>query len=341
MLVHLQRFVAAATILPVLCATALGAHGRVCGPYGVPCVPQRVTYGYFPTNWRRWPIEAMPVIQQQPEALPTPAPEPAAPKTTPEAEQPPFGEKPLEPSPPLDAAPLTPPGQEPMTPPGQPGIAPPPDPFAPPGQEGQEPPPAMPDAKAVFPPLEDEPLVPPGTTAPKLDDAPPSLPGETAPTAPSGAAPAEGMPELPPGQPTPIPGDGDAPPKMPDDDPFKDDPEGPPTPPAATPKPEAGTRLQQPALSTQAARWRIAGAAAQPVQATPASVAVNEPEPARLPTADGPAQLPRSSRANPLRSASRQAPKAQVVPAAASTAPSSSITAGEEPAWRRNPLRSN
>jgi hypothetical protein len=45
-----------------------------CPPGGV-CVPKRVTYGYYPTLWRRWPGEGLPSSgpQQKPENVPAPS----------------------------------------------------------------------------------------------------------------------------------------------------------------------------------------------------------------------------------------------------------------------------
>jgi hypothetical protein len=45
-----------------------------CPPGGV-CVPKRVTYGYYPTLWRRWPGEPLPSSEQQqkPENVPAPS----------------------------------------------------------------------------------------------------------------------------------------------------------------------------------------------------------------------------------------------------------------------------
>src|SRR3954469_828336 len=54
-----------------------GGHyhaGPVCNE--VTCVPRRLTYGYTPTNWRRWPgALAAGAVTPAPEELPTPATE--------------------------------------------------------------------------------------------------------------------------------------------------------------------------------------------------------------------------------------------------------------------------
>jgi hypothetical protein len=111
-----------------------------------PCVPKRVTYGYTPTNWRRWPTDqAANAPKAEPESLPTPAKE-ARPSEEPEGPI-------LAPEEP----PQTPAESEPATP--KPDVAPP---FAPPFDDT---PPAPP--KELPPPTEE-----------LLPDAPPELPAD-------------------------------------------------------------------------------------------------------------------------------------------------------------------
>jgi hypothetical protein len=334
MLIHPKNLRLAGMIVLILGALA-EAHGPCAGghcgsPLGVPCVPQRVTYGYFPTQWRRWPIEHVEAVAPgEPETVPTPAAQPLP-------EAPPQDEIPQPPSGPAEKPP-----EEPSAPPFDTG-PPTQPPAAPPGGE-------MP----LPPPLEDEPFAPPPSESPlpPFEDAPPGLPPAESPVPgatpepPADTKPSEELPE-PPGQAPPP--DLDAPPTMPDDDPFKDEPESPMPPAAGAPKPDTG-RLDEPHRPLpHAARWRApGGTVAARVEAEPTAAALIPDEPRRLQVdaidaADaGPALAPaRPFRANPLRSASRGGRGESIVPTASYTG-AAAVADGNDSAWRRNPLRSN
>src|SRR5206468_3610767 len=105
-------------ILACLCSTARGGEGFYCNTRDGACVPKRLTYGYTPTTWRRWPNEGTPnVARPAAEQIPTPAKQPPAtgPDMTPE-------EAPLTPTPdesplvPTDRTPSTPSTEEPLIP---------------------------------------------------------------------------------------------------------------------------------------------------------------------------------------------------------------------------------
>ncbi len=130
-----------------------------CRPgFDGPCTPKRVTYGYTPTSWRRWPTDpAAETPKAEPESQPTPAKE-ARPSEEPEGptlapEEPP--QAPLE--------------NEPATP--KPDAMPP---FEPPFDDT---PPALPKEM-------------PAPTEEKLPDAPPELPADTQSPLDSAAPPA-------------------------------------------------------------------------------------------------------------------------------------------------------
>ncbi len=288
-------------------------HGGVrcnsghCGsPLAGPCVPQRMTYGYVPTSWRRWPTDQL-AAGPMPEQLPTPAKEPSS-RTKPD-ELPIPGDAAREPAP-TDASPQPPGEQGPLTPPF--GSESPTPPF---GDEPQSPPSAA-DPLAV--PPSDEPPAPPA-------DAPESTPA-TAPTT-TEAAPLESTPADKESPPPSL--DGDGPPTLPTDDPFKDDPES-----VVEPKPGSGARSEQ---HHRAARDRLAAMRA------PESARVVASEP-RLLRADGgnldANRLPEAPAAeNPLRQVSHPVRKTS---STVESAPPTVISSGREHGvWRQNPLRSN
>lgn len=277
-------------------------------PFCGPCVPERVSYGYFPTIWRRWPTEHLrPATSQPSETTPTPATQEA-------------------PGQPADI-PLAP--EQPETTP--PATMPEEPPFG-------EPPPAMPDQGPIELPFGQEP--------PPFDDAPPALPTEPKdsglpsfdPTAPP-APPSGGFPE--PG--TSVVPDQGEPPVMPDDDPFRDDPNQEP-PGTTTPKPSSSTHDALDRIREQAAgRWH--GPEEVPGQASEMAARPlrKHDEPRHLEKTAERAVAPLSprQRENPIRSAKRSARPRE-------TAPTASLTSAETPAatsqgvkWRHNPLRSN
>lgn len=347
-LAHKTIWLAAAIVLGC-CGVAAAEHGpyvvpHCYSPLGVPCVPQRVTYNYFPTIWRRWPTEqAASAVPRQPEALPTPAEESV-----------------MEPS----------------------------------GPNG---PAAQPSESPLAPPFEEGPIEAP--FGPPFDDAPPGLPdegGKTTEPAINARPPANAIPSelLPPpgGPPTP---DTDLPPTMPDDDPFKDEPDAepgipsgaapqsgestlddinlapqqaaavrsipdgaPPPPPNDVDMPE----MPPDALSTTrestadavefypqqtATAWPISGGALPlPSEGPPAATLPDEAtEPQRLELDGdhaGPNLLPdRAMRSNPLRSASQTKRRRPIVPTASFSAAEGAVAPVDHATWRRNPLRPN
>ena len=285
------------------------AHRQKCLEVG--CAPRRITYGYYPTTWRRWPTEML-----------APTPTPAA---TPAAEQLPSPAAGEQPSGKIE--------------PEQPTIAPD-------------------DATLVPTEQQPEPEKPVPTTQPDTmlpyADKPPELPAETPgglPAAPSSPAPTKQ--DFP--APAPSPPAEDAPPTMPDDNPFKDDP------PAPSVKlespdskaPDSKTTYKQTSLIVPAterganARWRVSGkpevaaAGAARVTRIPAGQEPALVRPSER-VADGAALVPAATpaRHNPLRLTATGTRQASITPTAAWTA------AEREPAGAmvpvgRNPLRDN
>jgi hypothetical protein len=219
-----------------------------------------------------------------------------------------------------------------------------------------------------MPSMDESPLVPtdsaPGGTAPNaepplappFDDSPPSPPqgresGSITPgaTNPADMATPESLAEPPSRIQSALP-DADLPPAMPDDDPFKDDPPGPPIPAEEPTKRGAGLKPRvEKNVRTAAAQWQSTAkpveAAVEGPQLTPVSSAE---EPRRLRPVEEKAEaspvLPPASaapRQNPLRTAARDRHSDRVLPTASwsvdQPAPSVAATA----AMRRNPLRSN
>ena len=307
------------SVAPQGVAQGVHYHGGVrcnsghCGsPLSGPCVPERMTYGYVPTSWRRWPTDHV-AAGPLPEKIPTPAKEPRS-RTKPDELPMPSGE-------PRDSAPAD---TSPQLPSEQPAITPPfgSEPAAPPfGSEPQTPP--FGDAAPVPPPSTDPLAVPPSDEPPAPPaDAPESAPA-TATTTTDAAAP-----ESTPTNATP-PLDRDGPPTLPADDPFKDDPEA-----VLEPAPGGGARKDR---NQQAAMERLAAMRTQ----EDAGVMASEP---RLLRADGgnleANRLPQTSAdTNPLRQVSHPVRKTS---AAVATPPKAVISSGrEQDFWRKNPLRLN
>jgi hypothetical protein len=296
-------------ILASLCTTAQGGEGYYCNTRDGACVPKRLTYGYTPTTWRRWPNEGTPnVARPAAEQIPTPAKQPpgaTGPGTTPE-------DMPLTPTP--DESPLVPTDSAPSgsTPSAEPPLMPPFDdtPPAPPqGQEG--------DAK------------PPAATAPDDMPAPKSL----------AEPPSRIQSALP---------DSDPPPAMPDDDPFKDDPPGPPIPPEEPTKKGARLKPSvEENVRTTATRWQSPAKTAETIAEGPQLTPITSAdEPRRLQPVDekteGTVALPPANvpaKHNPLRAAAHERRSERVVPTASWTVEQRASTATA--ASRRNPLRSN
>lgn len=156
-------------ILGSLCSTAQGGEGFYCNTRDGACVPKRLTYGYTPTTWRRWPNEGTPsVARPAAEQIPTPAKQtppttgPGATPTTPE-------DMPLTPT--REDAPLVPTDSVPggSTPSAEPLLTPPFDdtPPAPPqGPESGSNPPAATTTPGEM------------TTPKSLAEPPPTMPDD-------------------------------------------------------------------------------------------------------------------------------------------------------------------
>jgi hypothetical protein len=297
-------------ILACLCSTARGGEGFYCNTRDGACVPKRLTYGYTPTTWRRWPNEGTPSVARPPaEQIPTPAKQPpsaTAPGATPE-------DMPLTPTP--DESPLVPTDSAPS------GSTP-----------GAEPP--------LMPPFDDTPPAPPQSQ--EGEAKPPA-----ATTAPGDMAVPKSLAEPPSRIQSALP-DADPPPAMPDDDPFKDDPPGPPIPLEEPTK--KGARLTPRVdenVRTTATRWQSSAKPAEAIVEGPQLMPIpSADEPRRLQPVDvkaeGAAALPHVNmpvKHNPLRSAAHQRHPDRVVPTASWTVEQRASTATA--ASRRNPLRSN
>lgn len=279
-----------------------GGHmhgGMVCND--VNCVPRRITFGYAPTTWRRWPTNGAPAETQPPrEQLPTPAKEPT-PSTPSQPPAAPSEELPLMPT---EAAPAPP---------------------------------------SAAPAETEAPLVPPFDDAPPT---PPTSPPQGAGTTPDTPPPST-LPE-PPAQLNLSPLDGDQPPAMPDEDPFKDEL-------PATPPPSSGKSSQNgpnrgfgvAAERRAAMRWQVAGQfAVDAVEGPQLKGGNREEEPRRLPQVEIDAESRRAlptaapARTNPLRAAAQGERQERIVRTSNLSAAHRAAAAPSEP-LRRNPLRAN
>ena len=300
----------------------------------------RITYGYCPTKWRRWPTVSLAMAPSpgkgEPEELPTPAQQP---ETTPETEvaPEPFMDNDLPP-----ALPQEPSATEDFEEPSESPLTPPPFGQTP-GADGQT-------------PAGDQPPTPP------FGDAIPGLPSSQAPSA-------DGQPTEPaaPTQPSPdFFSTPDAPPTMPDDDPFKDDPE----PPSGAADPNSGTSTNMPSPAQVASRPVLIPALAgtrqafesrplerqtsgtqlsetQLSEARPAAFDGERParEEPRLLSDPGessnPAVLPSSEtvRGNPLRPSASVIRQTSTAPPPQRPARSIAASQPDQREWRRNPLR--
>ncbi|HTM56761.1 MAG TPA: hypothetical protein VL175_22200 [Pirellulales bacterium] len=303
---------ASAIICTALPGPALAGGHHYAGPVcnDVTCVPRRLTYGYTPTSWRRWP-GAVPAgaAQPAPEELPTPATE--------------KGETPAEPAEPREPA-LTP-EEAPLVPTER----------APSGRA-----PSERSAPAITPESE-APLMPP------FDDVPPSPPQRSTETAKPPASSDE-MPEFSPSQPPEVvpsetksrATDSDPPPPMPDDNPFKDDP------PSMPDTQKKTSHTSEPdgavaATSTQAAaKWHVSVKGADDDRSALRPLGDELEGPALLPaTSDDEASQPTiesATRRNPLRVLNTTKGFARAVPVANWTRDEPASSSG-----RRNPLRGN
>ena len=110
-----QACLCAIVILSGVCVDAAKAenlyppNGSVAGNHGCvsgACLPARLTFGYYPTTWRRWPMDKIPKpTKPEPETIETP-PVKEEPKTDEETKEPSDEES-------LDATPTTPPIEKP------------------------------------------------------------------------------------------------------------------------------------------------------------------------------------------------------------------------------------
>ena len=237
------------TMLAVVLSSCLIAQANAQIPCGgdcqkclaVGCAPARYTYGYVPTQWRRWPegpltetpTPAKEQVAQPPAETPGSESEATGPRIETEVPETAPDESPL---PTIEPEPATP---APETTPGQPTIQP-----------------------ETMLPFEDEPPAPPSESL-MPGPAESELPG--LPSSPSPSA-APGSPGL--DSPLGAPPSDDAAPKMPDDDPFKDDPVAPgPEPqtsavPAGDQQARRASRAGEKASPHGASRWRAVGASA-------------------------------------------------------------------------------
>ena len=268
------------------------------------CTPRRITYGYYPTNWRRWPSEGPTPAQPQPESLPMPAKKEPLPKVEPDL--------PISPS---EEVPLFPTDNEPATP-----------------EKSLE--------SSLVPPFDDSAPEPPKDNSGEM-----GVP-DGAPRRPSTSQ------DLPPGPDKvelPAPSTEDLPPSMPEEDPFKDEPE---------PNKTSGIRklqLQTTQISSKEStisqvngQWRTTQV---PATATETSTVKRLPmgeEPGLVPLAsDQAVTRPRSAqssnfqrRGNPLRTTAIRPGEHHVVPTA-SWSSDSPKTIDPATEWRQNPLRAN
>jgi hypothetical protein len=302
-------------------------HGEACyGPDGQ-CAPRRVTYGYYPTSWRRWPHEG-PMHAKKPETIRTPTP----------------------------AKPATKPQEEPTKPRDE--ETRPTAPEARPEEDTMLPPPEEPETRSppsMMPSFDEEPGQPFRESPPSDEGLPrtPLTPGP--PTTPGESSPFEGLPSRSPA--TAPPAADDAPPTMPTDDPFKDDP---PSPPPSTEgeSPRGETHeLPAPEKETQRivpARWQTPNKGGQqPSPETvdaPNAIESSVAEPTLLPADHArdakPSEEapPDGGRQNPLRTG-----KARIIPKvpqptvqqASHWVSETTEKSASKPGLRQNPLRGN
>jgi hypothetical protein len=322
MLIHGRKAALVPALLWGLCGIAEAGQGPYiatpgcCAP-GVPCAPNRVLYGYFPTAWRRWPTHEFVV---GPEVVPTPAKKQEA---EPE-ELPTLPEKTPDKAAPTE---LVPPfGDTPPSPPGQ-GLEPP---FgeAPPGLPAEDVPqvPAFGDEAPAPPSDAGEVISPPGATPPAQP-----TPGEK---------PLEGLPEFPLDDLPPSPGEKS------EGDPFKDDP-APPTAPTESEAPGASNAAPPDVLGPDMLGYDTAAplplTADGPPQAPLAAEELSLPDPVdalhEVPERARQAAPAPGRRANPLRVGSQ--PARAAISAAHTTRVPVRASAERRPAVRANPLRSN
>ena len=337
----MQSLVIAALVLSVVVPKCVAQGARPCkngscgSPLAGPCVPARVTYGHVETSWRRWPTDHAVAKSKGPEELPTPAtrpeieamPEPETPGMALPGAREPGGAAAESPGEATEGS-LTPPFGDAPTP----AFGDEPPAF---GDEPQAPPSAA-DPLAV--PFGDEPPTPP-SGAPF--EAPPTL--EPLPTEPGDAT-------APPTEKSPPARNNDAPPAMPEEDLFKDDPF------KDDPEPKTGTapgtsarsdEMYSAALANSAAGRgeNEATAVALPTSTTDSTTPKSEP---RLLQANGenltPSRLPEPTveGANPLRQVSHPVRKSTFGAGAVTAETAAAVPGcGKPAAWRHNPLRGN
>ncbi len=325
-----NKRITACAIALVLCSHWSTASAQRIAPapvcrskFEVGCAPQRVTYGHYKTTWRRWPTDDTAAAKPGAEQVPTPAKEPdkePLPKVEPDESK----ATPEETIVPSDDLPFS---DEPMTP----------EPS---------------NRTDMAPPFDDAPNEPP-KKVPRQSPVP-GMPKES-------AEPPEGvLPDLP-SQIQPVtPDSDDAPPSMPDDDPFKDEPPPPDKRPDADSRPNGPDhpiRLTHGASDETELHWHgTARAKVGVAERAPLKLAPEGEEPGLLPpvansTVDNCCTVDRSStadirhlpssvtprRQNPLRAATTRPRDSHVVPTASWTA--EPAQSGTPETARRNPLR--
>jgi hypothetical protein len=332
-----KQFAGATLIVACLSVIALAGDRRTPGPActsGPGCVPARITYGYYPTTWRRWPTARQGSSKPDPEQLPTPAkaPKDAKPST----------EEDSAPKPPTDTQ--TPPAETPSTP-----------------REEMKGPAAEPETPLPLP--FEEPLDAQPDTKPKEEPGTPPLLDSTAPTeSPADPTPTEGPPEPPKGD-DEVPTGG----KSLEDDPFKDEPakdDDAPVPPAKSGQRQP--RVEKSLGKNETNQWRVINRTPNTVaQKASFKRATSSDEPRRLQQLDvdaglesGPSLIqvdanaasspvdrsvksPNAISGNPLRSASAGTGTDRVLPTASWTAVQPSSETSTNGGWRANPLRGN
>jgi hypothetical protein len=331
-------YLALAAIVLCACGIAVAGHGVPqggCSPLAGPCGTNRMTYGYFPTKWRRWPTAHLAMTPAMPEEVPTPAldlddTEPA--DSADSAEPAPTFDSDLPPALPDD---LPAPGESAV--PSEAPITAPPFGDMPGGEPGPSP------QGGAEPPFGDMPALP-------------SDQGTPSPAAP-GAQPPADIFQAPESGPTPA---------MPQDDPFRDDPEPAPSPGGSSSGSSTSSSAEVasqpaliPALDSLPPDRYAAPVETQPVEMRPVETRVVEARPVMArreqeyqPRLLSPAEevgehvpLPpeKSPLVNPIRPERTTATMIRQTSLAPAEAPSTAVSRPLEqrsgPPWRTNPLR--
>ena len=268
------------------------------------CAPRRITYGYYPTTWRRWPNEGPTPVKAQPDSLPTPAKKDPLPKVE--------ADVPVAPS---EEMPMFPTDNEPAAP-----------------EQSLE--------SSLVPPFDDSAPEPP-----KEDSGEREFPGgePRRPGTRDELPPGPGKVEL------PAPSTEDLPPTMPEEDPFKDEPEPNKTSAIRTLQLQTTQiRLEDSTNLRASGHWRTTQMSAAPAEKpTIKQLPMGENPGLVPPTDDQAVTMPQRMESNklrasvnPLRTAVSRPREQHVVPAA-SWSSESQKTSDPTAVWRLNPLRTN